>query len=140
MLHTYTPNQCPYKVSTFYTLQFLRYSPGKVLKVKVTTARSKVKPRSHHNVAHLHLPINVPTVYINFLQITVSKYSPDKILKLKVTTVRSNQGHTMMLHTPQPMYIPSINFLHLTVFEIQPRQTLSRPPKKIIVCHTQILK
>ena len=71
MLHTYTPNQCPYQVSTSYTLRFLRYSPNKILWVKVTTARS-------------------------------------------------NQGHTMTLHTyaPQPMSLPIINFLHLTVSEI----------------------
>ena len=31
MLHTYTPNQCPYQVSTFYTLRFPRYSPDKIL-------------------------------------------------------------------------------------------------------------
>ena len=31
MLHTYTPKQCPYKVSTSYTLQFPRYSPNKIL-------------------------------------------------------------------------------------------------------------
>ena len=37
-----------------YTLQFLRYSLDKILKVKVTTERSKVKSRSHHDVAHLH--------------------------------------------------------------------------------------
>ena len=30
-LHTYTPNQCPYNVSTSYTLQFPRYSPDKIL-------------------------------------------------------------------------------------------------------------
>ena len=29
-LHTYTPNQCPYQVSTSYTLQFPRYSPDKI--------------------------------------------------------------------------------------------------------------
>ena len=29
-LHTYTPNQCPYIVSTSYTLRFLRYSPDKL--------------------------------------------------------------------------------------------------------------
>ena len=41
----------------------------------------------------------------------------------------------MKLHTytPQPMPLPSINFLHLTVSEIQPEQTFSglpptRPP------------
>ena len=26
-----TPNQCPYQVSTSYTLQFLRYRPDKIL-------------------------------------------------------------------------------------------------------------
>ena len=37
---------------------------------------------------------------------------------------RSNQGQTMMLHTytPEPMSLPSINFLHLTVSEIQSGQ------------------
>ena len=58
-----TPNQCPYQVSTSYTLKFLRYSPDEILKVKVTIARSKVKSRSHHDVAHLHPLTNVPTNY-----------------------------------------------------------------------------
>ena len=48
-LHTYPPNQCPYKVSTSYTLQFVRYSPDKIFKLKVTTATSKIKSRSHHH-------------------------------------------------------------------------------------------
>ena len=61
MLHTYTPNQCPYQVSTSYTLQFPRYSPDKILEVKVTTARSKVKSRSDHDAAHLQLLTNVST-------------------------------------------------------------------------------
>ena len=29
--HTYTPNQCPYQVSTSYTLRFPRYTPDKIL-------------------------------------------------------------------------------------------------------------
>ena len=65
-LHTYLPkhpHQCPYQISNFYTLQLLRYSPGKFLKIKVTIARSKVKSRSHHDVAHLHPLPNVPTTY-----------------------------------------------------------------------------
>ena len=57
------PNQCPYQVSTSYTLQFLRYSPDKIVKLKVTTARSKVKSRPDHDVAHLHPLTNVPTKY-----------------------------------------------------------------------------
>ena len=62
-LHTYTPNQCPYQVSTSYTLRFPRYSPDKIFKLKVTTTRSKVKSRSDHDVAHLHLLTNIPTKY-----------------------------------------------------------------------------
>ena len=36
----------------------------------------------------------------------------------------------MMLHTytPQPMSLPSMNFLQLTVSKIQPGQTISRRP------------
>ena len=57
------PNQCPYQVSTSYTLPFLRYSPDKIFELKVTTARSKVKSRSGYDVAHLHILTNVPTKY-----------------------------------------------------------------------------
>ena len=63
MLHTYIPNQFPYKVSTSYTLRFQRYSPDKILKVKVTTTRSKVKSRSDHDAANLQPLTNVPTKY-----------------------------------------------------------------------------
>ena len=38
-----TPNQCSYQLSTYDTLRFQRYCPDKILKVKVTAARSKVK-------------------------------------------------------------------------------------------------
>ena len=61
-LHTHK-HQCSYQVTSSYTLWFLRYSPDKILYVNVTTARSKVKSRSHHDVAHLQPPINVPTKY-----------------------------------------------------------------------------
>ena len=36
---------------------------NKILKVKVTTTRSKVKSRSHHDIAHLHPLTNVPSKY-----------------------------------------------------------------------------
>ena len=76
-MHIY--NQCPYQVSTSYTLRFMRYSPDKIFKLKVTTTRSKVKSRSHHDVAHLHhlnqCPYQVSTSYtLRFL-----RYSPDKL-------------------------------------------------------------
>ena len=35
----------------------------KIFKLKVTTARSRVKSRSDHDVAHLHILTNVPTKY-----------------------------------------------------------------------------
>ena len=66
------PNQCPYQVSISYTLRFLRYCPDKILKVKVTTARSKVKSRSHHNVAHLQQLTNVPIKY-QLVHLTISE-------------------------------------------------------------------
>ena len=57
------PNQCPYQVSTFYTLWNQRKNPDKILKLIDTMTRSKVKSRSHHEVAHLQPPTNVPTKY-----------------------------------------------------------------------------
>ena len=62
----YTPtthNACPHQESTSYTLRFPRYSLDKILYVKVTLTRSKVKSRSHHDVTHLHSLTNVPTKY-----------------------------------------------------------------------------
>ena len=61
-LHPLTNVPTKYQVP-MYTLQFLRYSLDKILWVKVTTARSKVKSRSHHDIAHLHPLINIPTKY-----------------------------------------------------------------------------
>ena len=71
MLHTTPPYQCPYQVSPSYTLRFPRYSPDKILWVKVTTVRSKIKSRSHHDVANLQPLTNVPS--INFLHLMVSE-------------------------------------------------------------------
>ena len=62
-LHNYTPNQCPYQVSTSYTLRFPRYSPDKIFELKVITARSKVISLSDHDIAHLHPLTNIPTKY-----------------------------------------------------------------------------
>ena len=100
-LHTYTPNQCPYEVSTSYTLQFLRYSLDKILYVKVTTARSKVKSRSHDDVAHLHLLTNFPSKYQyptphGFRDIARTRFYRSRSLR---QGQRSNQSHTMTLHT-----------------------------------------
>ena len=63
MLHTYTPQPMSLPSINFYTLRFPRYSLDKIFKLKVTTARSKVKSRSDHDIAHLHILTNVPTKY-----------------------------------------------------------------------------
>ena len=63
MMHTYNP----YAMS-LPTINFLRFTvseilPGQNLKVKVSTARSNVKSRSNHDIAHLQPPTIVPTKY-----------------------------------------------------------------------------
>ena len=83
---------------------FLRYSLDKTLKFKVNTARSKVKSRSHHDIAHLHLRTNIPNNY----QLPIPyfpRYTPDKTLKFRVTTerlkIKSRSPHdTAHLHLP----------------------------------------
>ena len=41
----------------------MRCGPDKILEAKVTTVRSKVKSRPHHDVAHLHPLMNVLIKY-----------------------------------------------------------------------------
>ena len=74
------PNPYPYQVSTSYTLRFPRYSPDKILQVKVTTSRSKVKSRSRHDIAHLHPPNQCPYQVSTSYTLQYPRYSPDKIL------------------------------------------------------------
>ena len=89
-------------------------------------ARSKVKLRSHHDIAHLHPLTNVPTKYqlptpYGFRDIARTRFYRSRSLR---QGQRSNQCHTMTLYTytSKPMSLPSINFLHLTVSEIWSRQ------------------
>ena len=114
----------PPKKTSSYTLQVLSYGPDRILKVKVNMARPKVKLRSHHDISITlnQCPYQVSTFYtLLFL-----RYRLDKIFKLKVATPRLNQSHTMTLYTYTPLtnVCTIINFLHLTVSEIQPRQSL----------------
>ena len=83
-----------YQESTFCTLWFPRYSPGKISKVKVTTARSN----KGHTITLDTYKVS-PSYTLQFM-----RYSPGKIFKLKVTMTmsRSNQAHTMMVHTYTP--------------------------------------
>ena len=53
----------PLPTINFLHFMVQRYCLDKILKIKVTTARSKVKSRSRHDVAHLQPPTNVPTKY-----------------------------------------------------------------------------
>ena len=83
---------------------------------------SKVKSRSHHDVAHLLPPTNVPTKYqlptpYGFQDIAWTRFYRSRSLR---QGPRSNQDHTITLHTytPLSMSLPSINFLHLTVAKI----------------------
>ena len=92
-----TPKQCPYQVSTSYTSQFWRYSPDKILKVKITTAGTKVKSKSHHDAAHLPPPINVTTKYQlpmrnSCRDIAQTRYYRSRSLR---QGQGSNQGQTM---------------------------------------------
>ena len=82
----------------------------------------KVKSRSHHDILHLHTLANVPTQYqlpthYGFQDIPQTRFYRSRSLR---QGQRSNQGHVMTLHTytPEPMSLPSINFLRLTVSEI----------------------
>ena len=68
---------------------------------KVTTARSKVKSRSHHDVAHLHSLTNVPTKYqvptpYGFRDIARTRLYRSRSLQ---QSQMSNQGQTVTLHT-----------------------------------------
>ena len=47
------PNQCPYQISTSYTLWFQRYCSDNILKVKVTSNLlwQDEMSRSHHDTA-----------------------------------------------------------------------------------------
>ena len=85
-------------------IQFRRYIQDKILKVKVTTAKSKVKSRSHHDIAHLHPLANVPSMYqlprpYSFRDIAWTDF------KVKVTTARFKVKSI----NPPTMFLASIN-------------------------------
>ena len=63
MLHTYTPKQCPYQVSTSYTLQFLRYSPDNLYRLRSLQQGQRSNQGHIMTIAHLQPPANVPTKY-----------------------------------------------------------------------------
>ena len=88
----------------FLHLTVSKIYPGQDFIGQGTMARSKVKLRSHHDVAHLLPPTNVPTKYqlptpYAFQDIARTRFYQSRSLR---QGQRSNQGHTMMLHTYNP--------------------------------------
>ena len=88
MLHIYTPyNQCPYQVSTSYTLRFPRY----IAQTRFYRSRSrqqgqiKVTPGHCTPIPPNQCPYQVSTSYT----LRFPRYGPEKIFKLKVTAARS---------------------------------------------------
>ena len=61
----------------------------KILEFKDTTARSKVKSKSHNDVAHPHSLQPMFLQRINLLHLTVLRCNLGKTLKVETTTARS---------------------------------------------------
>ena len=80
-LHTYNP-----KLPAFYA--FTDIAQTNFLKVKVIRARTKVKSRSHYDIAHLQCLSNVPTNYqlpthYGFGDIARTKHLRSRLLQQK---------------------------------------------------------
>ena len=76
-LHNYTPNQCPYQVSTSYTLRFPRYSPDKIFWSRsLRQGQILVRPRCCTPTQPNQCPYHISTSY----SLRFPRYSPDKIL------------------------------------------------------------
>ena len=71
-MHTYILQPIHLSGNKFQHLRVSKYSLDNILKVKVTTERSKVKLKSYHDIAHLH-PQQISLPNINFLHLAVSK-------------------------------------------------------------------
>ena len=85
---------------------------------------SKVN-QDHTMMLHMYTPNQCSYQSISY-PLQFLRYIPEKILKLMVTMARSklesSPHHNVANLHPQPMSLPSFNFLHLMVSEIQPRQ------------------
>ena len=71
------PNQCPYQVSTSCTLWFLRHSPENILKLNITTAKSKVN-QGDTMTLHTYTPQPMSLPSINILHLRVSEKQPSQ--------------------------------------------------------------
>ena len=78
----------------------------------MTTARSKVKSRSHYDVAHVHLLTNVPTEYLLLTPYTFRDMAHTIFYRSR-SKVKSRSHHDVAHVHP---LTPSIKFLHLIRF------------------------
>ena len=83
--------------------------------------------QGHTMALHTYTPPNkCPNQVSIFYTLQFLKYSPDKSFQLHVTKawlkVKSKLLHDIAYLHSQPISLPSLNFLHLNIFEIQPRQ------------------
>ena len=102
---TYNSQQMSLPSITFLHLTVLRYSPDKILKLKVIMARLKVKSRSH---IMLHTYNKCPYQVLTSHTLRFPRYSPDKILQVKVTTARlkvKSRSHHDVAHLQLPTHV-----------------------------------
>ena len=147
-LHNYNPQPMSLGSINFLHLRFSRNSPDKILYIKVTTTRLKVKSRLHHDVVHLHHPTNVLTTYQlptphGFQDIARTSFSNSRSLR---QGQRSTQGHygkvksrpIMTLNTYTPTKCPyqvstsyTLRFLRYSLGKFFPLPTsvATHPPR-----------
>ena len=110
--------------------------PRQDFKVKVSTPKSGIKPRSYHNVAHTHTPSLMTLQILTSNMLQTPRSGPDKNFKgqgnySKVKSQIKSQNGMAHIHS-HLMSIQRINILLLTVSEIQPGQGFfslpSHPP------------
>ena len=65
-------------------------------------ARSKIKSRLHHDVAHLQPPTNVPIKYQLATPFGFRDIARTRFQRSLRQSQRSNQGHTIAFHTYTP--------------------------------------
>ena len=102
--HLHTQPKSP-PSTNFLDLTFPRYSPDRILKVKVTTARSS---QGHTMTVRTYIPQPLSLQHIN----RSTPYGVRNLAQTKVIIARLNQGHTMMLH----MYIPNQCLYQVSTF------------------------
>ena len=119
-LHTYTPNQSSYQISTFYTLGFYKIETKQYFKDQGPYGKAKTK--SHLEIAHLH-PQPMFRLSINFLHL-FSEIKPKQDFHIQghYGKVKSRSHHDVAHPHPLRNVPTGINFLKLLVSEIQPGQ------------------